>query len=253
MEPTELLKDVQKTDQDHDDSEHCRMCGSAALRDLGRADDHPYFECRRCRFMFSPDADDAASNRFMRAECEASEADLAFLAPALRRLDVLAPLRVLGFGAGDSIVPDLLRAHGHRVIAFDPAPSTRLEVDRLTGDIVELRMGPGQFDFVYADHVFEHLTEPAAVLEELLRLTRPGGLVLIHTRLDDQQMLSDATEPCALYRHETFKQFLDPTPHQIVHRDGQTVVIERGRSPKPITGGARRRADACTGTSRRCR
>ncbi len=250
MEPMNDMEERIATEGDEE--EHCRMCGSGGLRDLGRVDDHPYFECRRCRFVFSPDADEEARNRFVPAESEASEADLAFLTPALRQLGAIAPLRVLGFGAGESIVPDLLRAHGHRVIAFDPAPSTRLEVDRVTGDIVELRMRPGQFDLVYADHVFEHITEPAEVLQELLRLTRTGGLVLIHTRLDDDhnESLSDAADLCAVYRHETFEQFLVETPHTIAHRDEQTVVIERGR---PITSAARTRAAACTGTSRRCR
>jgi SAM-dependent methyltransferase len=39
------------------------------------------------------------------------------------------------------------------------------------------------FDLVYSFNVFEHLSDPKAVLEEKIRVTRPGGCVLTHFHL----------------------------------------------------------------------
>jgi len=37
------------------------------------------------------------------------------------------------------------------------------------------------FDFVYATEVLEHITQPIEWLEKVLRITKPGGLVLLST------------------------------------------------------------------------
>lgn len=39
----------------------------------------------------------------------------------------------------------------------------------------------GSFELVTSNMVFEHLTEPEAVVDELIRVTEPGGRIIIHT------------------------------------------------------------------------
>ena len=45
----------------------------------------------------------------------------------------------------------------------------------------ELPFRAGSFDFVSANMVFEHLVKPEATVRELVRVTRPGGRILVHT------------------------------------------------------------------------
>ncbi len=51
-----------------------------------------------------------------------------------------------------------------------------------TGDAQDLRFGDGEFDACYSERVFQHLDAPEMALEEMLRVLRPGGrLVVVDT------------------------------------------------------------------------
>lgn len=99
-----------------------------------------------------------------------------------------------------------------------------------------LRIGLGAAAAL-AFQVFEHLPEPRPALAELLRLTRPGGLVLVHTDMEaperDERGFTGwwyvaPPDHCCLFRHRTFAVPLAGTPHRIVWRDPKSVLIEVG-------------------------
>lgn len=52
---------------------------------------------------------------------------------------------------------------------------------RVRGDVSMLPFNSETFDLVSANMVFEHLKEPHVQLVELLRVLRPGGLLIFHT------------------------------------------------------------------------
>jgi SAM-dependent methyltransferase len=79
------------------------------------------------------------------------------------------------------------RAAGRPAVAVDLVPPLRPHPDRLTGDLLALRLAPGTFDLAFAFQVFDHLPEPRPFLNELLRLTRSGGLVLVHTEMETEE------------------------------------------------------------------
>lgn len=56
---------------------------------------------------------------------------------------------------------------------------TCLDLSLRYGDIRTLPFEDGVFDLVMAAHVLEHLAEPETGLREMMRVTKPGGLVLI--------------------------------------------------------------------------
>lgn len=219
----------------------CRICRGDRLAPLGEVDGYPFVECERCAFTFSPVVTLEGMQTLYQEGYhgprdggpEAGWSDDGFLAPALERLPA-GPLRILDFGTGQSVVPDRLRARGHRVVALDVAPPIRPHPDRLTGDLPTLGLPAASFDLVYSFQVFEHLAEPVPILEALLRLVRPGGYLLIHTDMEMPERQGGFTrwwyvlppDHCAFYRHRTFEWYLARTPHRLVHQDPKVVLVQ---------------------------
>jgi SAM-dependent methyltransferase len=87
----------------------------------------------------------------------------------------------------------LIKTIGRKLLGFD-AKFTRelmrqLNVRRLPRprmlamDATKMDFPDASFDFVYSFSVFEHLPDPAAVLRDIVRTLRPGGVVYTHLHL----------------------------------------------------------------------
>ena len=115
-----------------------------------------------------------------------AENSAAYLLPHLS-----AGMRLLDVGCGPgTITVDLARlvAPG-RVTALDPSPqalaATRqlareagvTTVDVTPGDVFALPFDADTFDVVHTHQVLQHVGDPVAALREMVRVTRPGGLV----------------------------------------------------------------------------
>ena len=55
---------------------------------------------------------------------------------------------------------------------------TDLQVTLRHGDVRELPYGSGVFDLVMSAHVLEHLVDPSVALNEMVRVLKPGGLLI---------------------------------------------------------------------------
>jgi len=93
--------------------------------------------------------------------------------------------RLLEVGCGHGLAATILQQAGFDVTANDVVnildPAThQAGVKFIEGDICRgLNYPDAAFDLVFSVNSFEHFNDPAAALDEMLRITRPGGLIYL--------------------------------------------------------------------------
>jgi SAM-dependent methyltransferase len=95
---------------------------------------------------------------------------------------VVAGATVLDLGGGAGDFTEAFRARGARCVLVEPDPdelSARGDPPpgAVRGDGLRLPMADGAVDISFSSNVLEHVTQPEALLAEMIRVTRPGGLV----------------------------------------------------------------------------
>ncbi|MBQ4369910.1 MAG: class I SAM-dependent methyltransferase [Oscillospiraceae bacterium] len=123
----------------------------------------------------------------------------------IRYLKDRGAAEVCDAGCGCGFYSLKLASHGFNVSGFDISPKA-VELARLTlsesdfptqsfraADIAETGFADGRFDAVVARDVLDHMPIKAAVsaVKELLRITRPGGCVLITLDKTDDEYESE--------------------------------------------------------------
>ncbi|RCV55928.1 SAM-dependent methyltransferase [Marinitenerispora sediminis] len=97
----------------------------------------------------------------------------------------LAGARVLDVGGGPGYFSDELRAAGAHPVCVDAdAGELRLRDGRLPqtavlGSALDLPVRTGAADVCFSSNVLEHVPDPERMADEMLRTTRPGGLVFL--------------------------------------------------------------------------
>lgn len=87
---------------------------------------------------------------------------------------------VLDVGAGPSEFAAAFRGVGARYVPVDHDPAVPSVRDGgLVGDALRLPVADCSVDVVFSSNVWEHVPAPEAVADELLRVTRPGGIVFL--------------------------------------------------------------------------
>lgn len=74
---------------------------------------------------------------------------------------------------GIDLSPGMLRA-AEAALTADGVP-----VQARLGDLIALPFAPARFDLTMAAHAVEHLPDPRTALREMVRVTRPGGRVVV--------------------------------------------------------------------------
>jgi SAM-dependent methyltransferase len=112
----------------------------------------------------------------------------ALAADSAAQVDSYLPLRgarVLDVGGGPGYFADAFEARGATYVPLDadagelalhgrePGPRTVL------GDGTSLPFADGAFDVAYSSNVAEHVARPWAMADEMVRVTRPGGLLFL--------------------------------------------------------------------------
>jgi SAM-dependent methyltransferase len=90
-----------------------------------------------------------------------------------------APLKILDVPAGAGSLAQALRAAGHEVVCAD---INRERPDYVYADLAQpLPFGDEAFDAVICLEGLEHLREPTRLIGELVRVTAPGGEIVVST------------------------------------------------------------------------
>jgi SAM-dependent methyltransferase len=92
--------------------------------------------------------------------------------------------RLLDFGCGWGNFLSAARETGWDAVGIEVDPAKidfarKHGLNAVQGDLLAGTFPAGSFDAIIAQQVFEHLYQPAAYLEEIRRLLRPGGIVFI--------------------------------------------------------------------------
>jgi 2-polyprenyl-6-hydroxyphenyl methylase / 3-demethylubiquinone-9 3-methyltransferase len=101
-----------------------------------------------------------------------------------------AQARVLDVGCGAGFLSNHLAAQGFDVTGVDASPGSLDVAARhdptgkaqyVLGDALSLPFAAASFDVVCAMDFLEHVEDPAAVVAEISRVLKPGGLFFFHT------------------------------------------------------------------------
>lgn len=157
-------------------------------------------------------------------------------------------LRVLDVGCGGGLLAEELAALGCVVSGVDPSPGSIATAERHAaagGLTIDYRIGPGEalpypaasFDLVTCVDVLEHVAEVGAVLSEIARVLRPGGIVVYdtinRTRLSDLVMIRLAQEfPVTRW----MPRDLHAADHFIRPKEMIAALAESGLTSQGLTG-----------------
>lgn len=88
----------------------------------------------------------------------------------------------IGCGSGDYL--HLMKAKGWRVRGVEPSSfgaseGKRAGLDIFNGTLHDANFPSDSFDYVRANHSFEHIPNPVEVLSEVHRIVKPGGKIFI--------------------------------------------------------------------------
>ncbi len=96
----------------------------------------------------------------------------------------LVGVSVLDVGGGPGYFADAFTGAGARYAGLEPDAGEMTARGDVAGNVVRgsglaLPVADGSVDVAFSSNVLEHVPDPVAMAEEMLRVTRPGGLVLI--------------------------------------------------------------------------
>jgi SAM-dependent methyltransferase len=194
---------------------NCPICKSGPSEPKLRKKDIEIFECRECRVRFwVPDAGFSARNLydgtyFSHAPGSSGYDDYGALEAPLRRnfarrLSVLPQPRdgdrLLDIGAAFGYAVDEAHRLGWRAFGVEVTlPVARRAAETtdtgiVVADAPALPFRSGDFAAVTLWDVLEHLREPHTVMEEVARILRPGGRLLLTTG-DVQSLVARISGP----------------------------------------------------------
>lgn len=183
---------------------HCNLCAADDCVQIAQKFDLAVVRCRRCSLVYTnprPPLDfiwSRYSPEYFEQEylpawgVHAGQVDSeALYQRHLPTLESVRPYRqtnwLLDVGAGAGLFLHAAQQDGWQVQGVEIASAgvefarSRLGLDVIQAQMTEVGLPAGRYDVVTMQETIEHLLDPLAVLREIQRVLRPGGLVSITT------------------------------------------------------------------------
>ena len=165
----------------------CAACGSTDAQTLGIKNELNILSCRKCATVYTPYTPWYSSEYYYVSYYpEASLSPPPFVQTRLEEITAeFAPYRQtnrlldIGCGAGNLMLA--ARKNGWEAYGLDVSENAvnhvrSLGFDVYQGELQTAQLPSQHFDVITAAEILEHLSEPRALVEEVARLLRPGGL-----------------------------------------------------------------------------
>ena len=171
----------------------CVACGSTDARKLGTKNELDIVCCRKCQTLYTPYSPWYSSEYFyLGYYLRPEEVDTpAFVKTRLAEITrEFAPYRqtnrLLDIGCGAGNLLEAARDHGWQPQGLDVSSHAAKHVRELgfevfEGELHDARFPSAHFDVVTAAELIEHIFEPRALVQEVARILRPGGLLWMTT------------------------------------------------------------------------
>jgi SAM-dependent methyltransferase len=176
--------------------DRCLVCGVPRPRALFERSGKRFWACRGCELVFVHDiypefTQDVAhlpeTYEFGRPRA-AKPRELREYARILARFERVRRLgSLLEVGCGQGVFLEAASRAGWRALGVEMLPElarvAREErgLDVRTGELCDARLPDASVDAAYMNEVIEHVVDPVALLGELRRVLRPGGIALLRT------------------------------------------------------------------------
>ncbi|TXF88341.1 class I SAM-dependent methyltransferase [Neolewinella aurantiaca] len=132
-------------------------------------------------------------------EDEATQDENRRLHEAILKETPQSAARILDVGCGGGWVAKSLLPLKRKVVSFDIALSNCIKIlarhpspnhFAVNGDVLNLPFKEAFFDVVISAEVIEHVTDTKAYIDNLLRVTKPGGKIIISTPYNEKRQHS---------------------------------------------------------------
>lgn len=170
----------------------CPACDSTQSRNLGIKNELEIVSCTNCNSLYAPYTPWYTSklyygNYYEQRICE----EPPIVHKRLREITgqfskYRQTNRLLDVGCGAGLLLQAARDHGWQAQGIDVSESSvrhvqSLGLEAFHGELKDAQFQQGQFDVITAAEIVEHLFDPLAVVTEVHRLLRPGGLFWLTT------------------------------------------------------------------------
>ena len=153
----------------------------------------------------------------------------------------LAGARLIDLGTGTAQIPIELagRRTGCRILAVDlagemlklarrnvaeAAVEETVEIEQV--DAKALPWDDGQFDGVISNSIIHHIAEPAGVLDEMVRVLKPGGMLFVRDLV--REYAGNASPHARQLFHQSFHAALtlEETRQMVADRGGRSEFVQ---------------------------
>lgn len=193
----------------------CKICHCQNLNYIGKPlintdiprvkkKNHKIFQCSNCKFYFILPKIDLSQTEwsklygkdyFKNSNITRWKSNLHNIERSNRISLIKSKLKIekgrfLDMGCGEGYVLNEAKKHGFEAYGIDIANNLAIKTDIIFYEksIFEANFPENYFSVIYMDSVLEHIESPLQILNELNRILKPGGVILVIVPNEDSQM-----------------------------------------------------------------